>query len=127
MASEKFSIPYPTDETLKKEFAEQYGLNAYYSGKHWAVRRQDAESWHHMVRTEIRLQKCRTVPFEKPVELYFYWNDGLDLSNHAVMAKMIEDAMIGVIIKGDGKKYVVGIHHYFHDKNVIGVGIKEVG
>lgn len=127
MASEKFSIPYPREEQMKKLFCEQYGLNAYYAGKHWAKRREDAELWHDTVRTEIRLQKCRTVPFEKPVELYFYWNDGLDLSNHAAMAKMIEDAMIGVIIKGDSRKYVVGIHHYFHDKNVIGVGIKEVG
>lgn len=122
----QFSIPYPADVKLKTEFCKSYGLNAYYAGKHWAARKKDAESWHDTVHAELRRQKCRTVPFEKPVELYFYWNDGLDLSNHAAMAKMIEDALIGVIIKGDSRKYVVGIHHYFHDKNVIGVGIKEV-
>lgn len=126
MASEKFVIPYPRDKKLKEAFTTRYGLNAYYAGKHWRARREDAMTWHDTVHTEIRRQKVRTVPFESPVELYFYWNDGLDLSNHAAMAKMIEDAMIGTIIKGDSRRHVVGIHHFFHDKNVIGVGVKEV-
>jgi hypothetical protein len=126
MASEHFIIPYPKTKEGKKQWNSRYGLNAYYAGKHWSKRREDAEYWHRIVREQIRLQHVRTVPFDKPVEIHFYWNDKLDLSNHAVMAKMIEDAIKGILIRDDSRAYVAGICHHWHDKDVIGVGIKEI-
>ena len=50
----------------------------------------------------------------------------LDLSNHAYMAKMIEDAMRGRIIRDDSRKWVHGIEHYWHDKPYIRVVVTEV-
>lgn len=125
MASEHFIIPYPVTKEGRKAWAKSYGANAYYAGKHWSARREDAEFWHSLVRYQMREQKVRQRPFRKPVMLYFYWNDNLDLSNHSVMAKMIEDALKGVLIKDDDRRHVVGISHFWHDKNFIGVGIKE--
>lgn len=126
MASEHFIIPYPKTKAGKKEWNSRYGLNAYYAGKHWSKRREDAQYWHRIVREQIRLQHVRTVPFDKPVEIHFYWNDNLDLSNHAVMAKMIEDALKGILIRDDSRAYVVVHSHHWHDGDFIGVGVKEV-
>jgi hypothetical protein len=61
-----------------------------------------------------------------PVVITFYYNDNLDLSNHATMAKMIEDALKGVIIEDDSRKYVKGIEHYFHGEDFIRVVVREV-
>ncbi len=71
-------------------------------------------------------QNVRRRPFENPVIITFFWNDNLDCSNHAVMAKMIEDAMRGRIIQDDRRKWVKGIEHYFHDEDYIRVSVREV-
>lgn len=71
-------------------------------------------------------QKVRKTPFKNPVIITFYWNDNLDCSNHAVMAKMIEDAMKGRLINDDNRKWVKGIEHYFHDKDSIKVVVREI-
>lgn len=123
---ETFVIPYPKTATGKKAWAKQYGLNAYYSGKHWSIRKRDAEYWHMLTRSEMERQKVRRRPFENPVIISFYWNDRLDCSNHAIMAKMIEDAMKGRIIQEDSRRWVKGIEHYFHDENFIRVAIREI-
>ena len=91
--TESFEIPYPPTAIGKKAWMKRFGMNAYYAGKHWSVRREDAEFWHLLTRYEMSRQKVRTTPFQKPVIITFHWNDRLDCSNHAVMAKMIEDAM----------------------------------
>ena len=121
-----FIIPYPKTKEGKARWNRQFGLNAYYSGKHWAIRKKDAEYWHHIVRDDMKLQKVRNFPFENPVIITFYWNDRLDCSNHAVMAKMIEDAMKGYVIKDDSRRYVRGIEHYFHDEDYIRVVVREI-
>ena len=126
MAVESFTIPYPTTPEGRKKWNKEYGTNAYYAGKHWAKRREDAEYWHAMTRHYMRERKVRTRPFNRPVTITFYWNDRLDLSNHAVMAKMIEDAMKGVLIKDDSRKYIASIRHCWHTKNYIGVVVEEV-
>lgn len=123
---EVFSIPYPDTAAGKKQWTKRYGMNAYYAGKHWAVRKADADYWHRLTQAEMQRQKVRTKPFENPVIISFYWNDRLDCSNHAVMGKMIEDAMVGRIIDGDSRKYVKGIEHYFWDKDSIGVCVREI-
>lgn len=124
--TESFVIPYPKTESGKKQWSKQYGLNAYYAGKHWAKRKEDAEFWHRIVWVEMSKQGIRRKPFENPVVITFYWNDRLDCSNHAVMAKMIEDAMRGRVIRDDSRRWVKGIQHFFHDKPYIGVVITEI-
>lgn len=122
-----FTIPYPNTKAGRTEWNRRYGLNAYYTGKHWSVRKKDAEYWHYLVRCELRNQMPkRMVPLRSPMVITFYWNDNLDLSNHAVMAKMIEDALKGVIIEDDSRKHVKGIEHYFHGEDFIRVIVREV-
>ncbi len=121
-----FTIPYPTTKSGKSDWNKRYGLNAYYSGKHWAERKKDAEFWHYLVRCELRRQRAKCAALTSPVVISFYWNDNLDLSNHACVAKMIEDALKGVIIEDDSRKHVKGIEHYFHEEDFIRVVIREI-
>lgn len=123
---EKFGIPYPTYASEKKRWCKEYGLNAYYAGKHWAVRKRDAEFWHWLTMSNMNSQGVRRDPFKGPVSITFRWNDRLDCSNHAAIGKMIEDAMKGRVIQDDSRKYVAEIRHCFHDEDYIGVEIKEV-
>lgn len=123
--TEKFTIPYPPTKKGKAMWNRQYGMNAYYSGKHWAQRKNDAETWHMMTRAAMRKAHCRRSPFDKPVIVCFYWNDNLDIDNHAVMGKMIVDAMKGSIIHDDNRRYLAGVSHYFHDEDYILVTVRE--
>lgn len=123
--TEQFKIPYPKPASAKVAWNRRYGMNAYYSGKHWAQRKKDAEVWHWMTTAAMRKAKCRTTPFDKPVIVRFYWNDNLDVDNHAVMGKMIVDAMKGLIIHDDSRRYLVGVSHYFHDEDYILVTVRE--
>lgn len=124
--TESFIIPYPSSDAGRKLWNKRYGLNAYWSGKHWSKRREDADYWHRLVRTEMERQKVRRRPFENPAVLTFHFNDRLDCSNHAAMVKMIEDAMKGRIIREDSRRWVKGIEIYFHDENYIRVTVSEV-
>lgn len=124
--TEKFYIDYPTTSAGKSAWNKLYGMNAIYAGKHWSKRREDANFWHQMTVLAMRKAHCRKKPFEKPVVITYVWNDRMDLSNHAYMAKMIEDAMKGVIIADDSRKYVRGIEHYFHAANHIKVIVTEI-
>lgn len=125
MKKTTFTILYPTTKGGKSAWSRQYGLNAYYSGKHWSARNRDAEYWHNLVSYEMGKQKVRQKPYDSPVIITFFWNDNLDVSNHAAMGKMIEDAMKGRVIKDDSKRYVVGIEHYIHDQPYIRVVVRE--
>ena len=126
MASEQFRIYYPKNQKIKSQWSKQYGMNAYYAGKPWQVRRQDAEFWHYLTRSEMNKQGVRKRPFENPVILTFYFNDRLDLSNHGMYIKLIEDGMKGRLIADDSRRYVKGIECYFHNEDYILVGIREV-
>ena len=121
-----FFIPYPKTKSGKADWNKRYGLNAYYSGKHWSMRKKDAEYWHYLVRSELRRQHPKCTILRSPVVLSFYWNDNLDLSNHACMAKMIEDALKGIIIEDDSRKHVKGIEHYFHGEDCIRIVVEEI-
>lgn len=123
---EIFVIPYPKTAAGKKAWNKQYGMNALYSGKHWSKRREDAEAWHMMTKAAMSKAQCRRKPFEKPVVITFLWNDRLDISNHAYMAKMIEDGMRGRIINDDSRRWVRGHCHYFHERDCIKVIVEEV-
>lgn len=123
---ERFRIPYPTSKAGMKQWTSEYGMNAYYAGKHWSKRKKDAEYWHLLVRSYMNSQNVRRVPFKRPVIVSFHWNDRLDIDNHAVMGKMIVDAMKGRVIEDDSRRWMVGVCHYFHDEDYIGVEVREI-
>lgn len=124
---EKFRIPYPKEKAGQKQWSKDYGMNAYYSGKHWSVRKRDADFWHRLVSDCLDGQEVRRTPFKRPVIISFWFNDRLDCSNHGVMIKMIEDGMKGRLIQDDSRKYVKGIECYFHDEDYIQVEVREIG
>jgi hypothetical protein len=123
---EKFRIPYPQNKAEQSKWSKNFGMNAYYAGKHWSIRKRDAEFWHMLVRSCMNGQEVRRIPFKRPVVITFRWNDRLDIDNHAVMGKMIVDAMKGRIIEDDNRRWLRGVCHYFHDEDYISVEIHEV-
>lgn len=108
------------------QYAKKYGMNSLYAGKHWSVRKKDADFWHWTVQAALRRQKVKRKPFSGPVELRFWWSDRLDLSNEAYAAKMIEDALKGWVLVDDSKKYVRAIHHGIHSGKGIMIEIEEM-
>ena len=124
---EVIRISYPPTAAGKKEWAKLYGTNAYWAGKHWAKRTEDAKFWHTITVGAMNRAKVRKRPFEKPVVVTFLWDDNLDIDNHSIMGKMILDALKTRIINDDNKKWVKGVEHYFHDEPCIKVIIREVG
>ena len=102
-AREFFKIEYPNTPAGKKDWNKRFSDNAYYAGKHWAVRKKDADYWHNMVRACMDRQGVRKRPFEKPVEILLFWNDRLDVDNHSIMGKMIVDAMKGRLLQNAAK------------------------
>ena len=120
-----FTIQYPKTKAGMKQFCKQYGLNALYSGKHWAVRREDANYWHSTVRAELMRQNVPQRASVKPVSITFYWNDRMDCSNHAYIAKMTEDALKGWLIQDDSRRFVKRITNEFWDGDCIKVEVKE--
>ena len=126
-AREFFKIEYPNTPAGKKDWNKRFSDNAYYAGKHWAVRKKDADYWHNMVRACMDRQGVRKRPFEKPVEILLFWNDRLDVDNHSIMGKMLVDAMKGRLLQNDSKKYVRSVTHTFHDGgDYIWVEVREV-
>ena len=124
---EVFKIEYPNTPAGKKDWNKRFSDNAYYAGKHWAVRKKDADYWHNMVRACMDRQGVRKRPFEKPVEILLFWNDRLDVDNHSIMGKMIVDAMKGRLLQNDSKKWVRSVTHTFHDRgDFIWVEVREV-
>ena len=125
-AREFFKIEYPNTPAGKKDWNKRFSDNAYYAGKHWAVRKKDADYWHNMVRACMDRQGVRKRPFEKPVEILLFWNDRLDVANHSIMGKMIVDAMKGRLLQNDSKKWVRSVTHTFHDRgDIIWVEVRE--
>lgn len=116
---QSFKIDYPKNKSL---WTKEYGLNRYYAGKHWTKRQQDANYWHLITKAATRCLKM----FENPVIITFYFNDRLDIVNHATFAKMIEDGLKGVVIQDDDRRFVVGHEYYFFDKDYILVEMREV-
>lgn len=117
----KFTIEYPRTAAQRRRWSQEYGLNAIYSGKHWAKRKEDADFWHMMVRAAIHKPKM----FREPVEIRFRWDDRLDLDNHAYMRKMIIDSMRGVLIQDDSKPYVARIIDEWGNTGEIVVEVRE--
>lgn len=123
----RFEIPYPENPAERRKWAKEYGMNAYYAGKHWTRRKKDADYWHAI--TVAAMNRCGvpSAPLKGPVAVSFLWNDRLDIDNHAVMGKMIVDAMKGRILQDDSRKWVQGIEHRFHDGDCIVVEVETIG
>ena len=118
-----FRIKYPETDIGKKDWNKRYSLNAYYAGKHWMERKEDSNYWHWLSHSALATQ-CRSIKmFEEPVTLEFNFNDSLDCSNHAAIAKMIEDSLRGIVIKDDSRKYVKQIILGFHEEDCIEVKV----
>ena len=124
--TESFRIYYPKSKAEQKRWSKEYGMNAYYAGKHCSRRKEDAEYWHLLTRSALNRQEVRKTPFEKPVVITILWNDRLDIDNHAVMGKMIVDAIKGRLINDDNRRWVKGVCHFFHDEDYILVKIGEI-
>lgn len=123
---EVFRIEYPNTKAGKKRWTKEYGMNAYYAGKHWSRRKADADYWHNMVRACMERAGLRKRPFEKPVVITFHWNDRLDLDNHSIMGKFIVDAMCGRLIPDDTRRWVKEIRHCWHEEEYIRVEVREL-
>lgn len=121
----KFTIPYPKPKQMAA-FCKRFGLNSIYAGKHWSKRKEDKEYWYWLIKSELAKQSVPAKIFEKAVCITFHWNDGLDCSNHAYIAKMIEDCLKGYLIKDDSRRYVAEIRHKFYDEPFITVEILEL-
>ena len=88
--------------------------------------KKDSEFWHYLVLSELRRQGIVRRLFKKPVKITFWWNDRLDIDNHAYMGKMIADALKGYLMEDDSKRYYVEAAHKFHDEDYIKVELKGV-
>lgn len=82
--------------------------NQSHAGQHWAVRKKKTDYWHNLVRSEIMSQLPKRKPFDVPVMIEFKFRSRLDITNHSWIVKVIEDAMKGLLIHNDAKKYVKG-------------------
>ena len=124
MCAVSFTIPYPPQKQ-RSAFFKAYSLNSIYGGVHWSSRRRYAEKWHEIVHTELIRQKIKKTILKRPVEVWFWWDDRLDIDNHALMGKMTVDALKGWLIEDDNKKHFVAVHHGYWNEGKIGVEIRE--
>lgn len=122
----RFEIQYPQGKNGKSSWNRRFGLNAYYAGKSWPERKRDAEELHMIARAAMHRAGIRPGVISSPAQVRFYWADGLDIDNHAVLGKAIVDAMKGYILADDGPKYVRKVSHEFWDGDCIRVEVEAL-
>ncbi len=105
--------------------AKTEGLNAIYAGMHWSKRKRLADDWRWIVKDAINKSGIDQKIFDVPVSIEMYFNSRMDCSNHALLVKLIEDGLKGVLIADDGPKYVKQIIITLFDGDGILVKIKE--
>lgn len=118
-----FAIPYPAGKTAKSAFCRKFGLNAYYAGKHWAQRKKEAEELHTLTWLALKKAGIRKNIITKPVEVRFFWDDGLDVDNHAVIGKAVVDALKGYLLPNDNPRWFRRVSHEFWGGGAIRVDI----
>lgn len=115
---------------IKHKITAKDSSNVQHAGQHWAKRKKTVDYWHKLTRLEIARQLPKRKPFDVPVILEFKFRSRLDCTNHSSIVKYIEDAMKGILIKDDTRKYVQGCCMYFaKDDDVEGdiiVTVREV-
>jgi hypothetical protein len=82
--------------------------NKFYAGKHWSVRKAEADRVHQLVRAYLDPDWSM---FDGPVEIEFrvyFSNRRLQLDWSNIPAKLYEDGLIGWLLKDDNPKYVIG-------------------
>jgi len=121
-----FEIPYPPTKRGKTAWNKRFSLNAYWAGKHYRARATDARDIHALTQASMRKAKIRRKVFDKPVEIIFRWDDGIDIDNHAALGKMITDAMKSWAITDDSPRWVRRVTHEFWDEGKIQVEVREL-
>lgn len=119
----EFEIPYPRNRAA---YCKRYGLNAYFAGMHWAQRKKNADDMHSVVTYALLGQGIRKKPFENPVKITFWHNTNMDIDNHAVVEKLIVDALKGYLLVNDGKKWYRERTSRYHDADCVKVRIEEL-
>lgn len=122
-----FTIPYPPTKAGKAAWNRRFGLNAYYAGKHYQQRKRDAQELHAVTWAALKKAKVRKQFVESPVEVRFYWQDGLDIDNHAVIGKAVVDALKGWVLPDDSPRWVRKVSHEFWDGGEIRVEVEACG
>ena len=122
----RFEIQYPQGKKGKSSWNRRFGLNAYYAGKSWPERKRDAEELHMIARAAMHRAGIRPGVISSPAQVRFYWADGLDIDNHAVLGKAIADAMKGYLLADDGPKYVRKVSHEVWEGDCIRVEVEEL-
>ena len=122
----RFEIQYPQGKKGKSSWNRRFGLNAYYAGKSWPERKRDAEELHMIARAAMHRAGIKPGVISSPAQVRFYWADGLDIDNHAVLGKAIVDAMKGYLLADDGPKYVRKVSHEFWDGDCIRVEVEAL-
>lgn len=120
-----FCIPYPPTKKGKAAWNKRFGLNAYWSGKHFRARSQDAKDIHAMTWVALKKARVRKEQFSEPVEIHFYWDDRQDCDNHAALGKMITDSLKGYILKDDSPRWFRRVTHEFWQGDCIKVVVRE--
>lgn len=122
----RFEIQYPQGKKGKSSWNRRFGLNAYYAGKSWPERKRDAEELHMIARAAMHRAGIKPGVISSPVQVRFFWADGLDIDNHAVLGKAIVDAMKGYLLADDGPKYVRKVSHEFWEGDCIRVEVEAL-
>ena len=122
----RFEIQYPQGKKGKSSWNRRFGLNAYYAGKSWPERKRDAEELHMIARAAMRRAGITPGVISSPAQVRFFWADGLDIDNHAVLGKAIVDAMKGYLLADDGPKYVRKVSHEFWEGDCIRVEVEAL-
>lgn len=120
-----FTIPYPETKRGMTAWNKRFSLNAYYSGKNYHQRKRDADDIHLLTIVALKRARVRKDLVKTPVQVIFYWDDGLDVDNHAVLGKMIVDALKGWILPDDNRRWYRKVSHEFWDRREIGVEVVE--
>lgn len=81
-------------------------LNQWYSGKHWTVRKREADRVHALVREQLVDCKMYNVPVNIRITAYFA-SRPQDASN--IVSKIYEDGLVGHVLVDDGPKYVASM------------------
>lgn len=122
----RFEIQYPQGKKGKISWNRRFGLNAYYAGKSWPERKRDAEELHMIARAAMHRAGIKPGVISSPAQVRFYWADGLDIDNHAVLGKAIVDAMKGYLLADDGPKYIRKVSHEFWEGDCIRVEVEAL-
>ena len=119
----EFVVPYPVNRSA---YCRRFGLNAYWSGKHWTQRKDDAEDMHWTVRAAMSAAKIPHKLMDKPVRITFSHNTRMDIDNHAAIEKLIVDSLKGWVLYDDAKKYYLERVSRFWSGDGVKVEVEEI-